>query len=400
MRQRLTRARSLFRQFYARESGESLQRVPTVAPSRERPSRSRGQFRPRSLALAPARFSCAHRQDQSGGLQANTGQKERRRGFWQEAWWQDQATIDLTIDTLGREDGEYPRLSALLVLFWIPLAYFFLFSCIVSDPMRRARGMPTFAASSNQITPRSATRYRPIKGDATRSVIMRIAQRASRKRGASASPVETLDEEDIAVWRRSDEQTRTQIPPPGPRAKHAQPDAVTAAPLPSKGKKLTLPRSHRRAHPLLYLGLGMLAMLFLWTVLSLLFEWVTFLLDDLHYGRPRTFQTDAWVGHNEQTGVPSHFIALNLNRHIEIIEIPGGDAAHTHIFSGPQLYGINDDLVPVTLRFVDVNGDHRPDMIVTFSGSRLVFINDGTSFRPLLPSEQQQVEQALQHLQP
>jgi len=57
VRQRLTRARSLFRQSYARESGESLQTiVPKAVRSQERPSRSRGQFRPRSLALAPARF--------------------------------------------------------------------------------------------------------------------------------------------------------------------------------------------------------------------------------------------------------------------------------------------------------------------------------------------------------
>ena len=121
------------------------------------------------------------------------------------------------------------------------------------------------------------------------------------------------------------------------------------------------------------------------------------MLDDLHYGRPRTFQTDAWVGHNEQTGSPSHFIAINLNRHIEIIEISGGDAARTKIYTGPEFYNAGDDLVPVTLRFVDVNGDQKPDMIVSFSGSRVVFINENGSFRPMVPSERHQVEQVLQH---
>ena len=29
-------------------------------------------------------------------------------------------------------------------------------------------------------------------------------------------------------------------------------------------------------------------------------------LDDLHYGRPRTAQLDAWVGHNEAAGTPTH----------------------------------------------------------------------------------------------
>ena len=32
----------------------------------------------------------------------------------------------------------------------------------------------------------------------------------------------------------------------------------------------------------------------------------------------------------------------------------------------PQLYGTGADLVPVTLKFEDVNGDHLPDMIVMF----------------------------------
>jgi hypothetical protein len=144
----------------------------------------------------------------------------------------------------------------------------------------------------------------------------------------------------------------------------------------------------------------MIVMLLLWTVLSAIFGWVTTVLDDIHYGRPRTFQTDAWVGHNEQTGIPSHFIAINLNRHLEIIEIAGGDAAHTHIYTGPQLYGANDDLAPVTLKFIDVNGDHKPDMLVSFQGSRLVFINDQGGFRPLLPSERAPVEQFLQRTQP
>jgi hypothetical protein len=140
-------------------------------------------------------------------------------------------------------------------------------------------------------------------------------------------------------------------------------------------------------------------MLLLWAVLSAVFAWVTTTLDDIHYGRPRTLQTDAWVGHNEQTGIPSHFIAINLNRHIEIIEISGGDASHTHIYSGPELYEAGGDLVPVTLKFVDANGDHKLDMIITFGGSRLVYINDGTGFRPMLPSERPQVEQFLQRLQ-
>ncbi len=153
-----------------------------------------------------------------------------------------------------------------------------------------------------------------------------------------------------------------------------------------------------RVHPLLYLGIGMLGMLVLWTLLSAALGWFNTTLDDFRYGRPRTFQTDAFVGHNEQNSVKSHFIALNLNGHIEIIEFPGGDATHAHVYLGPQLYGSNSDLVPVTLRFADLNGDQKLDMIVTFQGSRTVFINDQGTFRALQPGERQGVEEALQRL--
>ena len=142
----------------------------------------------------------------------------------------------------------------------------------------------------------------------------------------------------------------------------------------------------------------MLAMLALWTLLISAIAWYNTTMDDIHYGRPRTFQVDAFVGHNESTGMPSHFIAINLHGHIEVIEFPGGDAAHARIYVGPELYTSGNDLVVVTLKFIDVNGDHKPDMIVSFQGSQVVFINDQGTFRPLRPEERHQVEQFLQRL--
>jgi hypothetical protein len=123
-------------------------------------------------------------------------------------------------------------------------------------------------------------------------------------------------------------------------------------------------------------------------------------MDDIRYGRPRTFQIDYFVGHNESAGIASHFIAINLHGHIEIIEMPGGDATHARIYIGPQLFTPDSDLVPVTLSFRDVNGDHQPDMIIHFQGTQVVFINDHGGFRPLRPEERHQVEQFLQHSGP
>jgi len=109
--------------------------------------------------------------------------------------------------------------------------------------------------------------------------------------------------------------------------------------------------------------------------------------DDMQYGRPRTFQFDAVVGHNDSPANPTHFILINLNRHVEIIELPGGDSTHARIYSGPVLFGDGQDLTPITGEVRDVNGDGKPDLIVHIQDQQLVFINDGTQFRPLQPGE-------------
>lgn len=141
-------------------------------------------------------------------------------------------------------------------------------------------------------------------------------------------------------------------------------------------------------------------MLALWTMLSVAVSWGQTTLNDLRYGRPRTYQVDRFVGHNEAAGIPSHFMAINLNRRIEIIEFPGGDATKARVYLGPQLFGPGDELAPVTLSFADVNGDRKPDMIIRFQDSEIVFLNDQGSFRPLRPDERPQVERYLQRYQP
>lgn len=145
---------------------------------------------------------------------------------------------------------------------------------------------------------------------------------------------------------------------------------------------------HKYKHfPLLAVLVGMLAMAALVLALSAFGSWWQVHQDDVTYGRPRTFQVDAVVGHSDSAANPSHFIFINLNRHVEIIEFPGGDATHARIYTGPILFGNGQDLTPVTAEFRDVNGDGRPDMIVHIQDQRIIYINDGTQFRPLQPGE-------------
>jgi hypothetical protein len=109
--------------------------------------------------------------------------------------------------------------------------------------------------------------------------------------------------------------------------------------------------------------------------------------NDVQYGRPRTFQFDAVVGHGDSPANPTHFIIINLDRHVEVIEFPGGDGTHARMYLGPTLFGDGQDLTPVTAEVRDVNGDGKPDLILHIQDQRVVFINDGTMFRPLKPGE-------------
>ena len=143
----------------------------------------------------------------------------------------------------------------------------------------------------------------------------------------------------------------------------------------------------RRSHWMLFVGLAMFIMVLGWVAFSALANWWQVTQDDWHYGRPRTYQVNAVVGHNDSADNPSHFIAVNLNRHIMIFEIPGGDESKTKVYYGPTLLGNGQDLTPVTLTFKDVNGDGKLDMIVNVQDTHFVFINDKGTFRPARADE-------------
>ena len=82
------------------------------------------------------------------------------------------------------------------------------------------------------------------------------------------------------------------------------------------------------------------------------------------------------MGHEAASGLPSHFVALNLERRVVILELPGGDATQTRTIVGPYLFGAGEDLTPVLLRFADVNADQRLDMLVNVKQEEMVYIND------------------------
>ena len=169
-------------------------------------------------------------------------------------------------------------------------------------------------------------------------------------------------------------------PPRVPRASRTQTHKPSAAitvpidvPVWKHGGK---PQVHWRQHVLIVgIGVGMIFAVLLVFVGQFLLGWLGTTMDDLHYGRPRTYQVDAVVGQNDSVAHPSHFLALNFKGQIEVIEFPAGDATHAKIYLGPHLYGSNADLVPVTLQFIDSHHDHHPEMVVQVQGEQIVFQN-------------------------
>src|SRR5258708_6969505 len=259
--------------------------------------------------------------------------------------------------------------------------------CSISS-LRCSHGSACATFERRTPMPRSALHHRPIESDTDRqgkrrttmTGITPVAQRASRlpkqtEKGGEWKRTAGDGDETKSDRASAPVSTPTKNPPKPPRMKH---------------------RGILRGHPLLYLGIGMMAMLALWTLLTLAVTWWNTTWDDIHYGRARRLETDAVGGNNDSLSNRSHFIALNLNGRIEVIEFPGGDGSKARIYIGPQLYGNGDNLIPVTLSFVDVNGNHRPDMIVHFQNTQLVFINDQGGFRPATPDEFHAVERYLQ----
>ncbi len=238
-------------------------------------------------------------------------------------------------------------------------------------------------------TPRSALRYRSLDEANKRSVVTTAAhpviQRASRTRPRPA------DDDLITEWTRGDVEEPERVTNPPRNLSQPTRQANSGAKAPANAPVSVPPQLRGRAgvHPLLLLGLGMLGMLALWVLLTAGVSWWNDSMDFIHYGNPRTFQMDAVVGHNDSASNPSHFMALNLHGHIEIIEFPGGDGSHARIYLGPQLLGTGADKAPVTLKFIDVNGDKKVDMLVFFQSSWIVFINDQNAFRPPTVEEQQ-----------
>lgn len=144
-----------------------------------------------------------------------------------------------------------------------------------------------------------------------------------------------------------------------------------------------------KARQLAYLVTGLLALLAIYVIMSHVVAWGRIKVDDVRYGRPRTFHLQTNVVSGDQHSVPTHFIAMNLDRQVIVFEIPGQDVTQIRTLSGPYLFGAGEDLTPVTLRMEDVNRDSASDLVLQVKDEEVMYIYRDGGFSLITPEERQ-----------
>lgn len=222
---------------------------------------------------------------------------------------------------------------------------------------------------------RSALRYRPVNTDQPPSapIVSRARrQRPDAQRTAAPVAADNLEEEGDAPGHRSLIPARRR---PAPRVISGR----------------------QRVHPLLFVGLGLVAMLFLWIGISQVMNWGIGEYHTLIYGNPPTFQTNAVLGQDDNNQHPSHIIAVNMRGTVTILAFPGLDPSHVRVLASTSVLGPDADQAVAILRFIDPDQTGKSDMLVAIGGIQSVLVNDGKgNFRAPTSAEQEQILAYLQ----
>ncbi len=141
-----------------------------------------------------------------------------------------------------------------------------------------------------------------------------------------------------------------------------------------------LPKQRRRLHWSAIFGIGMIVMVILFISWVLLTNWWTQHQLDTTYEFPRVSQADAVVYPGDTADHPSHYLFLNLNGTVLIVELPHGDSAKSRIYKGPTIFSDNAAQAPITGEFRVMNG--KVEMLVHIQDRIILYINNGTQFIP------------------
>ncbi len=142
------------------------------------------------------------------------------------------------------------------------------------------------------------------------------------------------------------------------------------------------PRQKRRVSRVLFVGIGMLAMLAIWLAVQALTAAVQAHNLDAQYGYPRFWQTDQVLGlDHDSPRHQTHLVLQNVNGHVFLLVLPAGDVSKALMYSVANLYGDDAANWPVTATFADVNHDGKIDVLVHIDDQQAVFLNTGTGLK-------------------
>ncbi len=164
-----------------------------------------------------------------------------------------------------------------------------------------------------------------------------------------------------------------------PPAKHAIPPRSSQ--VTTEDDDQYKPKKRRHVHWLTWVGVALFIMILGWIAFNAIGSWWQGVLDNIAYGTPRTFQTDANVGHY---GRVSHFIVINLNGEVEVIETQKGHPEASKIYT---IVTMPEDQwsIPATITFQEINKDGRIDALVHFGQTEIPMYNNGTGFQSQPP---------------
>ncbi|KAB8143358.1 hypothetical protein F8S13_10080 [Chloroflexia bacterium SDU3-3] len=146
-------------------------------------------------------------------------------------------------------------------------------------------------------------------------------------------------------------------------------------------------------HALAYIVTALLALAAISAIMGNVVTWGRTQVDTLRYGNPRTFQLSEAIGHEDSPANPTHLMAINLNRQVVIIELPGGDSSKVRTLTGPYLFGADEDKTPVLMRLDDLNKDGTRDLVVNIKNEEIVYLNKDGQFQLITAEERSALAQ-------
>jgi hypothetical protein len=110
-------------------------------------------------------------------------------------------------------------------------------------------------------------------------------------------------------------------------------------------------------------------------------------VDDFHYGRPRIHRHSIVTGTLDNRENPSELIAMNINRQIVVLFVPGLATDQVKVLNGPHVWGSDDALTPVVLNVRQVDDNETPDMVLDVGGERITYLFVDGAWRLATPEE-------------